>query len=160
MALKDVEQAVSRAKDLMEDEEYYLHYSNETGTRYTIIDPVLRALGWDLSDPEQASFEHWLNGEGRVDYVLFDHLGAPCLVLEAKALGVWSLSHERQLQMYVRNTYQGHAVLTNGRMWKIWDLNQRGRFRTKVVSEFDLSDKSASSVARLLNKALRKNLYW
>ena len=29
----------------------------ETSTRYIIIDPILRALGWDLSDPKQCVVE-------------------------------------------------------------------------------------------------------
>ena len=159
MAQKDVEKAIQRANDLMEDEEYYL-YSNEMETRYTIIDPVLRALGWDLSDPGQVSFEVELTSYGRVDYVLFDEQGRSCLVLEAKALGNWRTSNERQMQMYVRGTRQGYAILTNGRMWKVWDLYQRGSFAKKFILEFDITEKPARASAQFLNGTLRKNLFW
>lgn len=46
MALKDVELAIQRANDLMEDEDCYAVLdSHEMNTRYMLIDPVLRALG-------------------------------------------------------------------------------------------------------------------
>ena len=35
----------------------YLSSVDETRTRYTLIDPVLRALGWDLADPSQVRVE-------------------------------------------------------------------------------------------------------
>ncbi len=45
---------------------------NETQTRMALIDPVLTALGWDLSNPHQVELErHFGNGRDHhiVDYV-------------------------------------------------------------------------------------------
>ena len=42
----------------------------ETRTKYAFIDPVLRALEWDLADPKHVKLEFEIE-EGRVDYALF-----------------------------------------------------------------------------------------
>lgn len=85
MAQKDVEQAIRYANALMEDEDYYaILDSHEMNTRYMLIDPVIRALGWDLSNPDQVTFECDLNDYGRIDYVMFNKKGDPCILLEAK----------------------------------------------------------------------------
>ena len=39
--------------------------NNETATRYSLIDPVLTALGWDLSDTSQVRPEFPLGGHER-----------------------------------------------------------------------------------------------
>ena len=154
----DVQQAISHVRELpalnhvcdydceshCQDGYYFL---NETETRYFIIDPVLRALGWSLSDSEQIAFEVWLNNHGRVDYVMYDEEWDPCIILEAKALGNWAESHEKQLQQYVRRIRSGYAVLTNGRKWKVWDLNQRNeakylRFEKLLVLDLDITEQS------------------
>ena len=44
----------------------------EDQTRYAVIDPVIRALGWDTGEPKECYIEyHRPYGTGRVDYALF-----------------------------------------------------------------------------------------
>ena len=62
----------------------YLQKS-ESSTRYCLIDPLLTALGWDLSDPAQVLTEY-NSGNGRADYALAPGSGPPSLVVEAKSL--------------------------------------------------------------------------
>ena len=67
---------------------------SETSTRYVVIDPVLRGLGWDLSDPSCCRVEYWTKygskggykGGRRVDYALLDLDGCPLILVEAKRL--------------------------------------------------------------------------
>ena len=71
---------------------------SEVSTRYTVIDPVLRSLGWDLSDPSCCRVEHRIrepvrNRQGRVtrrglrvDYALLGPDGHPVVLVEAKRL--------------------------------------------------------------------------
>ena len=60
---------------------------SEAATRYGLIDPLLMALGWDLSDPSQVRPEY-PTGEGtRADYAML-HQSEPYLIIEAKKLGV------------------------------------------------------------------------
>ena len=128
MALKDVEKAIRNAREFIADEEFYqVLVSHETNTRYMIIDPILRALGWDLSNPEHVVFELDSSGYGRIDYTLHSE-GSPVILLEAKVLHTQSVTHERQLISYTQGINKGYAVLTNGDTWTIWDLRKRGAF--------------------------------
>ena len=40
------------------------YFEREEHTRYALIDPMLRALGWDLGDPSQVQVEYEI-GKGR-----------------------------------------------------------------------------------------------
>ena len=60
---------------------------NEQNTKATLIDPVLRALGWDLEDLESVQREYRARKRANpVDYALFSGR-EPVLFVEAKALG-------------------------------------------------------------------------
>ena len=51
MCLTDIEQTIKKVIPHVNTDSWAANH--ETSTRYMIIDPILRALGWDLSDPEQ-----------------------------------------------------------------------------------------------------------
>jgi predicted type IV restriction endonuclease len=66
-------------------------------TRYGIIDPTIRALGWDTADPKECHPEYPRSENGdRVDYAFFTRLDlakleeedmpAHDIIVEAKAL--------------------------------------------------------------------------
>lgn len=59
---------------------------SETRTRMALIDPLLRALGWDVFDPEVVIPEYKAGG-GRADYALLRTDGQPAATVEAKKLG-------------------------------------------------------------------------
>ena len=72
-------------------------------TRYGIIDPTIRALGWDTADPKECHPEYPRSENGdRVDYAFFTRLDlakleeedmpAPDIIVEAKALVLSQLS--------------------------------------------------------------------
>ena len=161
MPLKDVEQAIKRTVTIIEDEDRYEDTLSvhEMNTRYMLVDPVLRSLGWDLSNPDQVTFELDLNDYGRIDYVLFGKNGNLCIMLEAKVVDSHTLNHERQLISYVQGMNKGYAILTNGNLWKIWDLSKRGGFDKKLIGDFLLEEDSQKKVAQFLNSTLRRNLF-
>ena len=123
MSVRTVTQTMEMALTRLENNEADLR---ELDSRYYLIDPVLRALKWDLSDPAQVKFECQM-GDGRIDYVLFNRKGNPAVYMEAKRADSW-LTDENivQLREYVQRRKQGLAVLTNGTEWKIYDLSRRG----------------------------------
>ena len=57
---------------------------NEMLTRYVLIDPLLRELGWNTEDPEQVLPEY-NSGSGYADYALLSD-GKPIILIEAKRL--------------------------------------------------------------------------
>ena len=60
--------------------------ANETRTRMALIDPLLQALGWDVSDPAVVTPEYEAR-RGRADYALLRGDGKPAAIVEAKKLG-------------------------------------------------------------------------
>ena len=111
----------------------------ETSTRYIIIDPILRALGWDLSDPKQCVVEYRARpqrtrkkyNDPRVDYVLLDRRSRPIIAIEAKRIDVDSRDGIGldQLDKYVLSLPTLRtAVLTNGQYWEIFVKDQDGQW--------------------------------
>ena len=101
--------------------------NHETSTRYIVIDPILRALGWDLSNPAECVVEYEVSRRGnypatRVDYVLKSTTGEPAIVIEAKRIDVES-DDERgldQMERYLQDIPSATvAVVTNGQYWNI-----------------------------------------
>ena len=145
MSVKTVTQAIEIALVRLEDNEVYLR---ELDTKYYLIDPLLRALNWDVSDPAQVVYEQQVRKKkGNIDYVLLDRLGNPAIYLEAKRADEWlTNTHLVQLRSYIQGITAGLAVLTNGTEWKIYDLSRPGRFdseRGKRLADiyFDLPDR-------------------
>ena len=59
MSPRSVENAIRKVRRQMADysREYYGWSYNETGTRYVLIDPVIKALGWDIYDMDQCGVD-------------------------------------------------------------------------------------------------------
>ncbi len=92
---------------------------NETTTRYVLIDPVLRELGWCLDNPDEVEYEE--GKDGRWDYNLRKRL-----LIEAKKLGGIKDKDKRQLIKYLRDNSMKHGVLTDGNEWTKWTISQDG----------------------------------
>jgi hypothetical protein len=60
---------------------------NEAATRAVLIDPVLRALGWDTANTYMVEVEKTLD-QARVDYALYDKNATVHIIIDAKSLGV------------------------------------------------------------------------
>lgn len=119
----------------------------ETRTRYWLVDPILRALGWDVNNPDEVRVEYPVNG-GFADYAFFiPGQKNPVMIIEAKAMGdsdiayvlgewqdapenegadwvEWAQKDIDQLKGYAAGLKQGYAILTNGIAWCIWDLSE------------------------------------
>lgn len=101
--------------------------NHETSTRYIVIDPILRALGWDLSDPDECVVEYGVARRAhhpatRVDYVLKDSAGEPAIVIEAKRIDVESDDGRAldQMERYLQDIPTATLpVVTNGQYWNI-----------------------------------------
>ena len=134
---------------------------HEAQTRYAIIDPILRALGWDTSDPKVCRPEWQYKGSRRrVDYALFSDTtprdfsrgdAVPVIIIECKLL--WSCLWEEdghQLQAYVdaepRMT-EGLAVLTSGKRWIMYLLGDDRRLVDIPPDVVDLIDDDPDFVA-------------
>ena len=69
MAIRDVEKAIREVRQTIRS--YWYPHNHEASTRYALIDPIIRALGWETHDIKQCEVEYPI-GDGKVDYALFD----------------------------------------------------------------------------------------
>ncbi len=88
---------------------------NEAQVKQAVIVPILRALGWDDSDPAEFKPEYSVDN-GRVDYALLGKTG-PLVFIEAKGIGRVDISGEEQLFGYAVNKGVPFLVLTDGDIW-------------------------------------------
>lgn len=97
---------------------------SEALTRYALIDPILRALGWNTEEPEQVRPE-FPTETGKPDYALIWE-GNPQIVVEAKSLGKdLEEARKKGFEYCWRNKYR-YYVVTDGNIWEIWDLKEIG----------------------------------
>ena len=163
MSEADVRRAVQKVAETIDESYYFLQSAHEYQTRYSLIDPVLRSLGWDTADVSQVQVEYD-TGEGRVDYVLLQSEdGLPSIIVEAKSLGrsLQTAAVVGQLSIYAEATKtKGYAILTDGDIWRIYDSSKRGSFQNKLIVEVELDDGSNAANAKMFNQLLRRNLHW
>ncbi len=117
---------------------------NETMTRYALIDPLLRELDWDLSNPSEVVPEDNTGPGGKTDYTL----GHKAMIVEAKKLDENLDKYTDKLIDYVRGRNVRYGVLTNGRKWRMYDANATTK---SPEAEFDVTD----SEGMVISKAIR-----
>ena len=124
---------------------------NEALTRYALIDPLLRALDWDLEEPEIMIPENYDKCKTkRVDY----NLGNDTLMLEAKKLGLPLDKFEKQLHEYMKKHKSDYGILTDGDVWALYesagtDIEYIDKF--KVTNPLNLTIPILSCITRQNN---------
>ena len=111
---------------------------SEALTRYALIDPLLRELGWDTADPAQVVPEYRVPNNQMADYVLLAN-GAPVIVVESKKLDE-PLRGGKALDqgiLYCAHTSSGYFLLTDGRRWELYEAS-----KTVPRISFDLKSQS------------------
>lgn len=98
---------------------------NEQNTKASLIDPVLRALGWDTEDVYEVAREFKpRRADKPVDYALLSQR-TPRLFIEAKALGQ-NLDDRKwagQIMGYAGVAGVEWVVLTDGDEWRIYNAH-------------------------------------
>ena len=97
---------------------------NETRTRMALIDPLLRVLGWDVSDPSVVTPEYNV-GNGRADYALLNRDERPAALIEAKHFSepLERTNHQEQVFTYALMQQVRYAGLTDGDRWILDDVS-------------------------------------
>ena len=119
---------------------------SEALTRYALIDPLLRELGWDTADPFLVVPEY-KSGNGRADYALLGSDEIPAMMVEAKSLGS-SLRDSALTQgiQYCLEKGTKHFALTDGNCWEIYETHRPVPMEEKRVVTFDVSAQPAAEV--------------
>ena len=124
---------------------------NEVPTRQLLIDPLLRALGWDIEDTSRVSLEH-SSGRGRMDYALIV-AGRLRVAVEAKRYGVELTGEMRdQAYGYARLSGSKYAVVTNGNRWEVFDTSRHWTDMVANVSETEIRADNLYKCAEQLDK--------
>lgn len=125
--LTDLIATIEVLRDRIRGHRQYLDVAApEARTRVTLIDPLLRALEWDVGDPNRVEIEPVV-ARGRADYALLRGVGEPLLLLEAKRLSD-GRAHHSQLASYVvsenmrRSIKIPYCAITNGSRWQVFDV--------------------------------------
>ena len=130
--------------------------SNETRTRMALIDPLLRALGWDTEDPALVLPEY--ESSGRADYALLGGTGRPAAVIEAKKLGESLANHRGQMVNYANMSGIPYAGLTDGNIWEFYDVFDRKPLEERRLLHVSISNDSPHECALKLLLLWRPNL--
>ena len=140
MLLDDLYQTIEKLRERIEDHQDKLRQS-EALTRNALVDPLLRALGWDTEDPALAMPEYRL-GSGFADYALLN-AGKPAIVIEAKKLGTPLYSAAEQSVTYCVNAGIRYFVATDGRKWDVYETHRPVPLAEKKIVRFDITDSPA-----------------
>ncbi len=138
--------------------------TNEDATRAALIDPVLRALGWDTANIDMVVVEktHTYAGTmSRPDYALQDKDARVRFIVEAKPLGrvqsQLALKHILQLAGYA-NAFNKvkDLFLTDGLVWQHYDLSVATANNIKPLQTLDIGDTSLDSLNQTATYLIQK----
>ena len=131
--------------------------ANETRTRVALIDPLLKALGWDTSDPRIVTPEYDVSGK-RADYALLGDDGTPIIFLEAKKLGEPLSNNRSQILAYASELGIKYPALTNGNEWEVYDNSQFVPVEDRRILNVSVTSDPPSKCALELLLLWRSNL--
>lgn len=129
----------------------------EAQVKLAVIQPILRALDWDDSDPDEFDPEFPVP-EGNVDYALLRASDNPLVFIEAKRPGGVDVKAEEQLFRYANNKGVPFLILTDGNLWDFYlsmaagDPPDRQFYRVELTNEERIPEYVQS-----LETYLRKN---
>lgn len=130
---------------------------NEENTKATLIEPLLRALGWDVEDVDEVQREFRANPRHKpVDYGLL-MLRTPRLLVEAKALRENLNDHKwvNQIMGYASVAGVEWVVLTNGEEYRIYNTHAPVVVEEKLFRTVKVTDGSPQVIQTL--ELLAKN---
>jgi len=136
MSINDILDLIEKLKDNIN--KYRNDFStNEFLVRYSLIDPFLRALGWDTEDPDQVRPEY-STGAGRPDYALFlKGKESPIAFVGAKKLG--KAEDLEQYVSYCVNRGVKFFIATDGDHWELYDTFKETTTPNKKIVEWYIS---------------------
>jgi len=134
--MRELLEAIKRVCERIKRYENQLR-QNEMLTRYALVDPILRALGWDTEDPEQVVPE-FSTRTGRADYALLVE-GKSHIIVEAEPLGAALTRAAEQGVRYAVSEGIPYFVCTDGNRWVIYDTHKPVRLEEKVIAQAEIS---------------------
>ena len=149
--LEPLVSTLQRAREAIGEHEGYLQ-QYETRTRNVLVDPVLKALSWDVSNVEDVEIEFRTGNQGhqRVDYALLGEDRKPKVLVEAKKLNSDLNSHRTQMLTYCTEVGVRYGVLTDGNRWDFYDLWNEASLDERRELQVILTSREAPVAAQML----------
>ncbi len=144
MALEEQHQLIETLQARITEHGPALQQS-EALTRYALIDPLLRGLGWDTGDPSQVIPEYPV-ANGTADYALFGRSTKPAVIIEAKRLGASLGGAIQQVINYCIQDGYEHFAVTDGQHWRLYETNRKGALNDKLIVDLDLKGPVSKTV--------------
>ena len=145
MVLDDLQGVIEKLRKMIWTHREYLS-GHETRTRQVLIDPLLRELGWDVSDPAAVELEYTVKLQYRVgkkwaDYTLMSK-GQPVAVIEAKPLGS-DLNDDKMMQAlnYANRDAINYMIVTDGNKWEMYEVFKQATLEERLLMKLELSQK-------------------
>ena len=147
--VRELLEAIERVRERIERHGSKLS-QNEMLTRYALVDPILRALGWDTEDPEQVVPE-FQTEVGRPDYILcHENLR---IGVEAKRFGTadrdFEQAYRRALPLWQSEGIR-YYIITDGDRWVLWDISKPRKENPEPIVNIWLSRDNPGDAARQL----------
>jgi hypothetical protein len=136
-----------------------LYDQNEAAVSMQIVTPILKALGWNVEDPDEVQ-PNVSTEEGRPDYTLI-HDGKKRLFVEVKKLSVdiEKIEPMRQLSKYAFGEGIRYGLLTNGGVWVLVRSFEEGKTLTeRIVWRADIEVEEAQKAAKKLLTVSKANV--
>ena len=156
MLLDDLVSVIESHRERIRSHDVALR-ENETRTRMALIDPLLQALGWDVSDPAMVTPECKVSGSW-ADYALLNANGKPVAFLEAKRMHEPLSSHRKQMLGYCVESGVKYAGLTDGNHWELYDVFKAAPLEEKRILDISIAGAPAHECALKLLLLWRPNL--
>lgn len=156
MPLDDLVEVIETLKERIRDHGDSLR-QNETRTRMALIDPLLAALGWDVSDPKLVTAEYDVSGR-RADYALLGTGNIPAATVEAKKLNEPLEPHRLQMLNYSNAAGIRFAGLTDGNRWEFYEIFKQGTLEERRILEAVISSEPSAHLALRFLLLWRSNL--
>jgi len=120
----------------------------EYPTRTIFVDPMLHALGWDVTDPEEVELEYPTIDGKSVDYAPKINR-KPVLFIEAKPLNdpLTDVKSITQVVGYAANGGVEWCVLTNGVKYKVYRSTEKAAAPDKLLFEVSLDPKETEATS-------------
>ncbi len=112
--------------------------ANETRTRQVLIDPLLRELGWDVTDPDQVQLEY-STAAGGADYALMRN-GNAVAVIDARKLAM-PLEERETMRVLNYADIRGipYMITSNGDEWQMYEVLSRMPIEERIKTEFSVT---------------------
>jgi len=121
-----------------------LFSKNEASVRYALINPLLQALGWDLTNPDEVIPEYSTD-VGRPDYVLKKE-GIEIAFLGAKKL--YTSENLIQYISYCVSKGVSYFIRTDGSSWDIYDTYKKEDLEHKIILSWKIEEDSPEEIVR------------